>query len=213
MKHFPSRIGLVVATLFMLGGCASSSSSGGSGGGVLDKALELVGLSKPAPPEATGEGLAALKQPKRITLRLHAGEVLNTDNSGRSLSLVARIYKLRASTAFQQAPYDSFKDSAAEKQVLGNDIVEVREVVLTPGQKYEVVETMPTDATHLAVVALLRAPDPLRWKFVFDTKDAARTGVTLGAHACALSVAEGEPLAAPQEVRRLAGMKCRSTAG
>ena len=209
MKQLLSLHTALVSACIALGGCASSS----SGGGLLDKALEAVGLSKPAAPEMSPESLAALKQPKKITLRVHAGEVLNTDANGRSLSLVARIYKLRSSAAFLQAPYDSFKDSASEKQALSNDIVEVREVVLTPGQKYEVVETMPNEASHLAVVALLRAPDPQRWKFIFETKDAARTGVTLGAHACALSVAQGEPLSAPQEVRRLAGMQCRSASG
>lgn len=206
MKHRLPLPTLLFAACLALSGCASSNGSGG----MLDKALEAVGLSKPAPPEMSAESLAALKQPKKITLRLHAGDILNTDANGRSLSLVARIYKLRSSTAFLHATYDSFKDAASEKQALANDIVEVREVVLTPGQRYEVIETMPTDASHLAVVALLRAPDPLRWKFVFETKEAARTGVTLGAHACALSVAQGEPLSAPQEVRRLAGMQCRS---
>ena len=189
----------------LCGGCASSSGSPG----VLDKALEMVGLSKPPPPtEISPEGIRSLVLPKKITLRLHAGDSLNADPSGRPLSVVARIYKLRNATAMLQAPYAAFKDSASERQAFGEDQVEMREVVLTPGKHYDVVETMPIDAAYLAIVALMRAPDPQRWKFVFETKEAARTGVTLGVHACALSVAEGEPLDAPLETRRLAGAQC-----
>jgi hypothetical protein len=33
--------------------------------------------------------------------------------------------------------------------------------------------------------------------------------VTLGVHGCALSVAEGEPVRAPVEAVRLAGVSCR----
>jgi type VI secretion system protein VasD len=198
------RISVISALAISLVGCASS----GSGGGVLDKALEAVGLSKPAPPELPADGVRLPPQAKKITLRLHAGDILNTDANGRPLALVAHVYKLRSATAFLQAPYDAFKDSTSEKQVLGNDIVEVRELVMTPGKKYEVVETVPNEATHIAVVALFRAPDAQRWKFVFDSKEAVRTGVTLGMHACALSVAEGQPLGVPLEVRRLAGMQC-----
>ena len=201
---FPSYGLIVLAFAFGLSGCASS----GGDDSMLGKALEVVGLKKPDAPEGSKVSLPALPQPTRITLRLHAAEFLNTDASGKSLSLVARIYRLRASTAFVQAPYDAFKEAEYESRLLGNDVLDVREVVLTPGQKYEVIETLPPDATHFAVVGLLRAPDPQRWKFVFDAKEAARTGVTLGAHACALSVAEGDPVGAPQEARRLAGMRC-----
>lgn len=198
---------LAISVVAALCGCASTS----SGGGVLDKALESVGLAKPASPELPGDGIRLPPQSKKITLRLHSGETVNTDSNGKSLALVARVYKLRSPTGILQAPYDAFRDTAAERQILGNDIVEVREVVLTPGKKYEVVETMPNEATHIAIVALLRAPDPQRWKFVFEAKDAARTGITLGMHNCALSVAEGVPLGVPLEARRLAGMQCPAT--
>ena len=89
-------------------------------------------------------------------------------------------------------------------------MVESREVVLTPGQHYEVVETLTPNVNHLAVVALFRAPDAQRWRFVFDAKAAAKSGITMGAHACALSVSIGEPLGASPDALRLAGVQCRS---
>lgn len=186
------------------GGCASSNGEGG----VLGKALEMVGLSKPAPKVPADAASVAVAKPRQITLRLHAGQVLNADRKGQSLSLVARIYKLRGYAGFARTPYDAFRSANAEPRELASEIVEMQEIVLTPGQKYEVVETLPPEATHIAVVALLRAPDPQRWKFIFDAAQAARTGITMGAHGCALSVAEGEPLMAAPESKRLAGVRC-----
>ena len=185
-----------------LSGCASSS-----GGGIVDKTLELVGLKKPEPPDLSKMELPVL--PKKVTLRIHAGEQVNSDTNARSLSIVIRVYKLKGTSAFLLAPYEAFRDTDSERKALGSDLIDVRELVLTPGQKHEVVETMPIEATQLGVVALFRAPADGRWRFAFDTKAAEKTGVTLGVHGCAMSVAAGEPVNAPPEMLRLAGVRCR----
>lgn len=197
----------LIATIQVLAGCASSS----SGGGILDKALDLVGLqTKPAIPEMSPEMLANMpKLAKKVTLRIHAGEVLNVDSSGRSLALVVKLYKLKDIDPFLQAPYDTFKDASGSKPAAIDGVGEVREIVLTPGQRYEVIESIPGDVTHLAIVGLFRAPDERRWRFAFDAKVAAKTGVTIGAHGCALSVSEGQPVNATPETMRLAGVRCR----
>jgi type VI secretion system protein VasD len=200
-------------------GCASSSSGGGNSaassgsGGILDKVLDLAGLqTKPAMPQMP-EGMPAMpgKAARKVTLRIHAGSVLNTDTAGRSLSLVAKLYKLKAPEAFLQAPYLTFSNppDAGGRSGLAEGVVEVREIVLTPGQKYEVVETLPIDVNYIAVVGLFRAPDDRRWRFAFDVKDVAKTGITMGAHGCAWSVSEGQPVNAPPEALRLAGVRCR----
>jgi type VI secretion system protein VasD len=197
--------GLSVCTLG-LGGCGSMAS-----GGLIDGALGMVGLQRP--PVASDENMAAAKQlakkPQKVTLRLHAGQVLNTDASGQSLSVVARIYKLRDKQAFENAPAAAFMDPKnGVSQELTADTLEAREVVLTPGQKYEVVETLPGEAAYIGVVALFRAPAEQRWHFVFDAKSAASSGITLGLHGCAISVASGQALDVPQEWTRLAGVQC-----
>lgn len=186
---------------FALAGCASS--------GIVDKGLELVGLKKPEPPAGLDVDLPKIELQRKVTLRIHAGQLLNTDGSGRALSLVMRIYKLRSISQFNQATYAMFTATGAERPAFLEDVISVQEVVLTPGQKYEVVETLPTDSTHLAVVALFRAPDSQRWRFVFETRAAAKTGITLGAHGCALSVAQGAPVGVQPDALRLAGVQCR----
>lgn len=190
---------LCIGVLACLAGCASSQ-----GGSALDKPLEWLGLKKPdAPP------VELPQLDRKVALRIHAGDRLNTDPAARSLSIVMRIYRLKDATAFLAAPREAFKDPAAEKQAFGNDLVEVRELVLTPGQKHEVVETLPLTVSHVGVVAQFRAPADGRWRFVFATKGSEKNGITLGVHGCAMSVASGDVVDAPPETLRLAGVQCR----
>ena len=191
-------------------GCATSDSPS-----LLDRSLQAVGLERPQPQMPTLDGVSdavpknAVTLSRKITLRLHAGDVLNTDASGRSLSVVARIYKLRDKTAFESAPYSDFQElKPAKAPEFAADIVEAKEVVLTPGKQYDVIETVGADAPYFAVVALFRAPADQRWRFVFDTKAAATSGVTMGVHACALSVSAGNALDAAPEMLRVAGVHC-----
>jgi type VI secretion system protein VasD len=176
---------------------------------MVDKGLEMIGLQKLEPPP---QAHAALQWPRKehdITLRIHAAQRLNVDTNGRALSLVTRIYKLRSTAQFMQTPYAMFSEPVSGRSAFDADVVSFREIVLTPGQKYEVIEAMPPEATHLAVVALFRTPDIQRWRFVFESAGAAHSGVTVGAHGCALSVSIGAPIDTAPEVVRLAGARCR----
>lgn len=194
--------------LYLLAGALLSACSGCSSP-LVQKGLEVTGLSAPAiPPDASAVTQANAPQPRKVTLRIHAGEKLNVNNELRSLSVVLRIYKLRRLESFSSAPYSAFGQPAAETATFGGDVVETREVVLTPGQRHEVIETLPPEAGYLGVVALFRSPAESRWRFAFETRAAARTGVTLGVHGCAMSVAEGSPVGTPIEAVRLAGVSC-----
>jgi type VI secretion system protein VasD len=191
--------------LACVAGCGSTSS-----GGSLDTALGLVGLQRPAANAPESPPKRPEQASSKVAIRLHAGDVLNTTPDGRSLSIVARIYKLRERTAFEQVSYDTLQEqrSTGSQAAWMRDVVESREIVLTPGQKFEVVETVPPEAPYVAVVAAFRAPAPQRWRFIFESRQAAQTGVTLGVHACALSVAAGQPVGVAPELTRLAGVRC-----
>lgn len=64
----------------------------------------------------------------------------------------------------------------------------MKEVLLVPGQRYEVLEKVSGEAYFIGVVALFRAPAARRWRATFAAADAERGGITVGLHACALSV-------------------------
>ncbi|KKO62778.1 Type VI secretion lipoprotein [Janthinobacterium sp. KBS0711] len=186
--HHPARATALLMMALLLAGCA-----GGAIGNLANAALQMAGVAKP-PPELPD----AQKPPRNVSIRLHAAQRLNTDTDGRPLALVARIYKLRQSAAFEQAPYDSFLDAQREKAALGADLMEVKEVLLVPGQRYEVQEKVSKEAYFIGVVALFRAPAAQRWRATIAAADAERGGITVGLHACALSVSGMPALSAPR---------------
>ncbi|WP_159105868.1 type VI secretion system lipoprotein TssJ [Ideonella sp. B508-1] len=180
--------------------------------GVLDSALQMVGLQRVSLQTPDVSNVPTLqKTPKtlRVVIRLHAGDLLNSDTSGHSLPVVARIYELKDREAFERAPATAFElDKNRLPLELSDALLGSREVVLTPGQRYEVTETLPEGTRYIGVLALFRAPAEGRWRHVFDAQAAAETGLTLGVHACALSVASGQALDVAPELTRLAGVQC-----
>jgi type VI secretion system protein VasD len=161
-------------------------------------ALDAVGLRKQ--PDLAD----ALKAPRTVGIKLNAAPSLNVDGNGRSLALVARIYKLKQNSAFEQAPFAAFLTPQAEKDALGADLLEVKEVTLIPGQKLELQEKVSKDAYFLGVVALYRTPDPQRWRLSFPAAEAEKSGVAIGAYGCALAVGDG---AQPTTIKR-APVRC-----
>jgi type VI secretion system protein VasD len=131
------------------------------------------------------------QQPRKVALHLHAATRLNVDAHGQPLALLVRIYKLRQRSAFAQAPYAAFLSAQAEREALGADLIEVSEVTLVPGQRLDLDQLLAREAGYLGVVALFRAPARQGWRTTFAAADAEKAGITLGLHACALSVGAG----------------------
>lgn len=178
---------VILVAAWALSGCGSN--------GLATKAMEATGLRKP--PELP----EAQKPPRSVVLRLHASPRLNVDKRGQPLALVVRLYKLRQKDAFEQAPYSAFLNPQAERESLGPDLLEVREIMLVPGQRYEVTEKVSREAGHLAVVALFQRPAEGRWRTTVAAADAERDGLSLGLHACALTVGGSSGAATLSSVR------------
>jgi len=179
-----ARTGLVLLGLLgmafaaaLLAGCAGS----------MTKAMQAVGLDKGA---GNNDSAKTLKLP----LHVFAGTNLNAGSTDKAVALVVKIYHLHALERFQQASFDSFLDNQKQRAALGEDLVDEHEMLVLPGQQYDVTETMTSNAPYLGVVALFRTPAPQRWRFVYDAKASVATGITLGAHACALSSTAGKLL-------------------
>jgi len=193
--------------MLMLTGCQTVGKLGEGLGNMGDKALETIGFKKPEAPQLP-ELPESAKPARRMKLKLAASDSLNVDSSGRSLSLVVRVYKLRSTTAFLNAPYETFGNNAKEKEALADELIESREIVLLPGQQQQINERWAREATHVGIVALFRAPAPQRWRYAFELETfQLDEGFVLGAHACTLSIASGEPVGVSS-----AAMKLNSTA-
>ena len=107
--------------------------------------------------------------------------------------LASLTVRMASPAAFQQANYDTFLNPAKEKELLGADLIEVKEVTLVPGQHYEISEKVSREAYFIGIVALFNNPAPLRWRVNFASAAAEKTGIIVGLHACALTVGTGVP--------------------
>lgn len=179
--------------LSILVAAAALAACGGSLQAIAGKAPELPESQRP---------------PRAVPVRLHAAARLNVDGQGRPLALVARVYKLRQNAAFEQAPFSAFLNPAAEKDAFGADVVEVKDVTLVPGQRYETVEKVTREAGYIGVVALFHSPAPQRWRLAFAAPEAEKAGLTVGLHACALSAGAGAKPTV-DEVKTLGSARCQ----
>lgn len=164
----------LLAAALATGGCASS----GGIGARLERTMQAIGLKSDTAPDT---------RDKAVPLKLFAGDNLNAGNGKRGMALVLRVYQLRGMQRFEQAPFDAFLDEAHEQAALGDDLLGATEILLMPGQKHELVEAVAGPAGHIGVVALFRSPAASRWRFSFDAGKAAKDGITLGLHACAMT--------------------------
>jgi type VI secretion system protein VasD len=207
--------------LLAMTGCASSPSASAVGttgstsngdvvgflGSIGDKALSAVGLKKPDAPDTPNLPDSALPD-WRVNWRIFASDSLNVNDGGQPLALVLRLYKLKSPDAFLQAPADTFGDPGKEKAALGDDLVAARELQLLPGQHYEAMDKVTRDARYVGVVALFRNPAPGRWRYAFSTPGADKTGLSLGAHACAMSVQVGGAIGQPASAVKSVAVPC-----
>lgn len=165
---------------------ACSATVNASGDDLVETALSSIGLKKPDNAMPSGPT-------RSLKLKIEAAKDLNAEDDGQGLATVMRLYKLRDRNNFLSMPHSGFGASEKEKQALGGDLIEVRELILTPGQRLAVTEKMPGDAAYLGIVTLFRSPSPQRWRFAFAAAEAERTGITVGVHTCAMTATNVAP--------------------
>lgn len=122
-----------------------------------------------------------------LRLRMHAAPNLNGGSEARPLALVVKLFHLRDHDSFQALDFDAFLDDALADEALGDALLASREVLLLPNQRYDVLEALAPEVTHLGVVALFRGPAATRWRFVFDAGQVDANGILVGLHACAMT--------------------------
>ncbi|MET0542199.1 MAG: type VI secretion system lipoprotein TssJ, partial [Variovorax sp.] len=125
---------------------------------------------------------------------------------------------LKDATAFYQAPFDAFVTAGRDKAALGDDLIESRDITLIPDQQLNLNETLPRTVSAMGIVVLFHSPGGQRWRVAFDAEGAEKTGVVIGAHACALTVTQGAVLdiqghgqsEPPRNYNRLAQVNCKT---
>lgn len=169
----------ILAVSVLVSGCASSAAG-------IATNIVLTAMGVKNDPAST--------PPKNVSLQVYAADSLNADSDGKGLSAVMRIYKLKDATAFNQASIQSLADTERARQFLGADLIEVKEHLLLPGQRYQFQEKVDAKNGFLAIAIQFRNPHPQRWKLAMSNTDIKEnTPIVIGAHACAINVTSGLP--------------------
>lgn len=177
------------AVLFLLSASACGTVQIGADK-VAEMALNAVGVKLPEKP-----GIPAVPAPqKTIKIKLETAKDMNAGEDGKGLSVIFRIYKLKSYDAFLAMPYAAFGSPDKEKESLGTDLLETRELTLAPGQLIDLKESITKDMPYLGMVSLFRTPSPQRWRFAFAAADAEKSGITIGMHTCAMTATAIPPI-------------------
>jgi type VI secretion system protein VasD len=172
------------ASLLLLTGCSTVQLAADKVGGM---ALSALGISVPEKPDVP-------LPPRLVSIQLNAAQDLNAGDDGKGLSVIFRLYKLKNQNTFLSAPYSTFGNPEKEKETMGDDLVEARELTISPGQIIKLKEMVPREAEYIGMVTLFRAPSPQRWRFAFASADASSSGLTIGLHHCAMTATSAAPI-------------------
>ncbi|WP_265942647.1 type VI secretion system lipoprotein TssJ [Dechloromonas sp. A34] len=196
---FVAILGLLAA---LVSGC-STTSGVQLAGAAIGMVLEATGVIK----KDSGDPSKKLTD---LSLRVFAGEELNTTSNGKSLSLVMKIYILRSPERLKMLTYPEISTTESEREALGDSLISVREITVIPGKSYDLQLKIPGEATTIGIVGMFRAPFSYRWKLAFDAKNSFDTGIIVGAHACALTASKGSLASdiSPDSVHSLIGVQC-----
>ncbi|HEY0289388.1 MAG TPA: type VI secretion system lipoprotein TssJ [Pseudomonas sp.] len=100
------------------------------------------------------------KQINTLHLDVSSRVAMNTDEvdmNALSVPTLVRVYQLRDSRAIERASYDSLLNNDDSK--LNSDLLDMRALLVKPGEGVQLSVPMDKDARFVAVVGLFRQPD------------------------------------------------------
>lgn len=100
----------------------------------------------------------------KINIRLNGSDYLNPDLRGRPSPIVIRVYELKNAVNFINADFFSLYNDA--KSVLGDDLVNVEEMELSPRQAIHVRYRVAGTSQYIGVIAAYRDLSSTNWRYV-----------------------------------------------
>jgi type VI secretion system VasD/TssJ family lipoprotein len=145
-KSFGSQrlAGLGVAAALSVAACSHAPAAG----------------SPPPPPP----GAPACTTPEPLAVSLTASSRLNPGDKGEPLTTVVRLYQLKGREKLTGASFDEMLDR--DKETLGEDLLSVQELTVSPGETLRPAVNRNADAGYLAAVALFRRPGTGAWRAI-----------------------------------------------
>lgn len=112
---------------------------------------------------------------KTLTVQASAGESLNTDPEGNSLSVVVRIYQLNAIDAFRSADMSALWTDS--KGTLKESLIAERTTTLVPKGTLRNTSKLAEDAQFIGVAAFFRNATDAAWHVAFNAQALRKDGI------------------------------------
>lgn len=142
---------------------------------------------------------ACASGPRPYDLSAESGPTLNRDVSGKSLSVVVRLYQLKSSEPFVRTSFEDLASGKPEAELMGADLLDKTELMVIPGSKVALTPLLQPEARFVGVVAFFRKPDSQRWRALVKAGDVRSDGLKLRLEDCSFSVQEPKALPIPGE--------------
>lgn len=153
--------------------------------------LAFVGL---LPFGVIGCGGADAPPPVRIEGNLVASEDVNPNLQGEPSPLVVRLYELKAEAAFANAGFFQLYDD--DSAVLGGDLQDRSDFVLSPGETVSLTKTLKPETRFLGVMAAYQEIEQATWRALVPVAPEETTAITVALNRLDLSVETS-----PQDLR------------
>ncbi len=124
----------------------------------LGLSIALLGMAG-----CTKKGPVALPQ---LELRAETKPGLNRDLRGDPMSLVVNVYQLKDKTEFQKLTFETASSGRPDSELLGQDLLGKRELVLVPGGTYTYALDLQPGTKFVGLVGLFRKPDTNYWRYL-----------------------------------------------
>ncbi|MDR0735550.1 MAG: type VI secretion system lipoprotein TssJ [Zoogloeaceae bacterium] len=138
-------------------------------------------------------GPVAIRGPMEYALKGLAGDAVNLDANGKSLSIVVRIYQLKDKNEFARLTFNAFTSGKRDGELFPTEFLAVKEVVLIPGAALELTERLLPEAGYVGVAAFFRKPDAQAWRFLVDARAVAKEGLNFSVRTCYLEQVQPDP--------------------
>jgi len=174
---FRPRVLISAAMAVLITGCSLFPSKEKDAANAL-----ALALNPPTAPRAD-DPAAVTRGPEDFAVKGVADKQVNRDVSGKSLSVVVRIFQLRDKNEFSRLSFDAVT-SRSDTELFPKELVAASEVVVMPGTMQEVTDKLLPETKYVGVVGYFRKPDAQFWRFLFDAQAVRKEGLVFVAKDC-----------------------------
>lgn len=101
-------------------------------------------------------------KPAQIETKLQAASYLNPNINNQPSPVVVTFYQLKSPSAFNQANFFALYNDPVK--VLGNDLLDKREIELRPEQTLELKQNLAPNTAYIGVIAAYRNLEQAHWR-------------------------------------------------